>query len=144
MTNTIKPDAAIKRIHAWLAESWAHKATITELMERFRIGKACASYAIDRLRTMEMVKDVGKVAILGQGKPPTIWAATGKDFPPPKPRKPRKKRVHKPKILRQVDDEDDHRPLSRVPASAIVQQAIASRHFLDIAWGGPRIPGSEA
>ena len=134
MTNAIKPDSAIKRIHAWLDESELHRATVMELARRFHICKASAAWAIERLRTMEMVKDVGKVLVLGQGKPPTIWAATGKDFPPPKPKKPRKKRVSKPKVLQRIEDPDDHLPLSRIPASAIVAQAIANRHFLDIAW----------
>lgn len=129
-----KREVGPRLIHAWFDKG--RTGTISDVVASLGLSKAGVAWQVERLREIGLIKAVGRRTILGQGKPPTIWAATDKPFPPPAPRPPRKKRVRisKPKILRQVDDEDDRWPLSKYPASAIVAQALLNRHPLDIAW----------
>ena len=129
-----KPERAIKIIHAWFFSG--NTGTVLDVSGALRQSKAGVAWQFEKLREMGLIKAIGRRAILGQGKPPTIWASTGEAFPAPAPKPPKKKRirVHKPKIERAIEDPGDLRPLSKIPAATIVAQALTLRTPIEIAW----------
>lgn len=124
--------AAVRLVFDWF--TGGRTGTVGDIVASLGLSKAGVAWHVEKLKEKGVIRAMGRRTILGQGKPPTIWGATGSAFPEPPPKKPKKKRVYKPKRLRNVVDQDDGLPLYRGSTATIVERALANRHPIAVAW----------